>query len=172
MAAAPQRGSRLVRWLGVPSRRGRALGPRRLLARQIEVLVPYGLRRRRPGWIVHESRSIRGVDLDELDDIPCTSVVRTILDLAAVAHPFRVAQALDHASRRWPGTLAAVDRRHAELRRKGRRGCRLMSDLLDERLGRGRYTDSDFESKTVRLVRSIGLPEPELQQTARELLEL
>jgi hypothetical protein len=136
--------------------------------RQIEVLVPYGLRRRRTEWIVHESRSIRGVDLDEVDDIPCTSLVRTILDLAAVAHPFRVAQALDHASRRWPGTLDAVDRRYAELRRKGRRGCGLMRDLLDERLGRGRYTDSDFETKTLRLVRAIGLPEPELQHTVRD----
>jgi predicted transcriptional regulator of viral defense system len=76
--------------------------------RQIEVLVPYGLRRRRTEWTVDESRSIRGVDLDEVDDIPCTSLVRTILDVAAVAHPFRVAQALDHASRRWPGTLDAV----------------------------------------------------------------
>ncbi|HZA78988.1 MAG TPA: type IV toxin-antitoxin system AbiEi family antitoxin domain-containing protein [Acidimicrobiales bacterium] len=136
--------------------------------RQIEVLVPYGLRRRRTSWIVHESRAIRSVDLDEVDGIPCTSVVRTLLDLAAVAHPFLVGQALDHACRRWPGMLDAVDRRHAELRRKGRGGCRLMSELLDERIGRSRYTDSGFEASVLRLVRSIGLPEPALQHTVRD----
>jgi hypothetical protein len=136
--------------------------------RQVEVLVPYGLGRKRSDWIVHESRAIRGVDLDEVDGIPCTSVVRTVLDLAAVAHPFLVAQALDHASRRWPGTLDAVDRRHAELARRGRRGTRLMRALLDKRLGRDRYTDSEFETKTVSLVRSVGLPEPVLQHTVRD----
>ena len=49
---------------------------------------------------MHESRTLRGVDLDEVDGIPCTSVPRTILDLPAVAHPFLVGQALDDACRR------------------------------------------------------------------------
>jgi hypothetical protein len=136
--------------------------------RHIEVLTLHGRRHKRSLWIVHESRTIRGVDLDEVDGLPCTSVVRTLLDLPAVAHPFLVGQALDHACRRWPGMLKAVNRRQLELARRGRRGSRLMRDLLDERLGRGRHRDSGFETKALRLIRSVGLPEPVLQQEVRD----
>ncbi|HET6834308.1 MAG TPA: hypothetical protein VFH30_10590 [Acidimicrobiales bacterium] len=136
--------------------------------RQIEVLTLHGRRHKRTAWIVHETRTIRGVDLDEVDGIPCTSVVRTLLDLAAVAHPFLVGQALDHACRQWPGTLEAVDLRHLELARRGRRGSRLMRELLDERVGRGRHRGSGFETKALRLVRSMGLPEPVLQLEVRD----
>jgi very-short-patch-repair endonuclease len=135
---------------------------------KIEVLVPYGRRRRRGDWVVHETRALRSVDLDEVDGIPCTSVVRTVIDLAAVSHPFLVGQALDHASRRWPGSLAAVERRHAELARRGRRGIRMLRALLDERAGRGRYTDSGFETRALRMLRAAGLPEPVLQHTVRD----
>ncbi|MGH9112060.1 MAG: hypothetical protein ACRDZN_07170 [Acidimicrobiales bacterium] len=136
--------------------------------RQVEVLTLHGRRRKRSTWIVHETRTIRGVDLDTIDNIPCTSVVRTILDLPAVAHPFRVAQALDHACRRRAGTLEAIVQRHRELPRRGRRGSRLMGEMLGERLGTGRFVDSDFEAKAVRLVRSIGLPRPVLQHEVRD----
>jgi hypothetical protein len=136
--------------------------------RQIEVLTLHGRRHKRTAWIVHETRTIRGVDLGEVDGTPCTSVVRTLLDLAAVAHPFLVGQALDHACRQWPGTLEAVDLRHLELARRGRRGSRLMRELLDERVGRGRHRGSGFETKALRLVRSMGLPEPVLQLEVRD----
>ncbi|HKY66177.1 MAG TPA: hypothetical protein VJM49_07390 [Acidimicrobiales bacterium] len=137
-------------------------------ARTIEVLVPYGARRRRGDWVVHETRALRGVDLDEVDGIPCTSVARTIIDLAAVAHPFQVGQALDDAARRWPGTLEVVELRSRELARRGRRGIPVIRALLDERAGRGRYTDSGFETRAVRMVRAAGLPEPVLQHTVRD----
>lgn len=136
--------------------------------RQIEVLTLHGLRRRRAGWVVHETRNLRGVDLDEVDGIECTSVVRTLLDLPAVAHPFRVAQALDCACRRQPGTLEAVAQRHRELKRQGRRGSRVMAEMLAERLGTGRFTDSGFEASAVRLVRKVGLPDPVLQHCVRD----
>jgi hypothetical protein len=136
--------------------------------RHVEVLVPHGRWRRRGDWIVHETRNLRGVDLDEVDGIPCTSVARTLLDSIAVAHPFVVGLALDHACRRWPRMLEVVVQRHLELPRRGRRGSRIMSEMLDERLGRGRFTDSGFETRALRLVSSIGLPEPVLQHTVRD----
>jgi len=136
--------------------------------RQIEVVTEHGRRRKRADWIVHESRTLRGVDLDEVDGIACTTTVRTLLDLPATSHPFLVAQALDHACRRQPGTLEAVVQRHVELSRRGRRGTRLFDRLLGERLGTGRFADSGFERRTVALVRAAGLPEPVLQHTVRD----
>jgi very-short-patch-repair endonuclease len=133
----------------------------------VEVLTPHGRRRKRTGWIVHESRTLRPVDLDEVDGIACTSLARTLLDLPAVAHPFLVAQALDHACRRRRGTLDALARRHEELPR-ARRRAGLMDRMLGERLGAGRFADSGFETRAVRLVRSVGLPDPVLQHTVRD----
>ena len=135
---------------------------------RIEVLVPYGKRRRRTAWRVHETRAIRGVDLDEIDGIAVTSLARTLIDLAAVSHPIRVAQALDHACRHRPGTLQDVSARHAELARRGRRGIVLMRRLLEERLGTGRFAESGFETRTVHVVRAAGLPEPELQHRVQD----
>ena len=136
--------------------------------RTIEVVTAHGRRRRRSAWKVHESRTLRGVDLTSVDRIPTTSVPRTILDLPAVTHPYLVAKALDHACRREPGTLERVVQRHLELPQRGRRGARLLTEMLAERLGLGRFSDSDFETAAVHLLRSIGLPEPVLQYEVRE----
>lgn len=137
-------------------------------AHQVEVVTVRGLRRKRTARIVHESRTLRGVDLDERAGIPVTSVARTLLDLTAVAHPYQVGKALDHACRQTPGLLQAVAQRHLELSRRGRRGAKLLGEMLDERLGRGRFTDSVFEDHALALVRSVGLPEPVLQHCVRD----
>ncbi len=123
-------------------------------------------RRRRAqacGWIAHESRTLRGVDLAEVDGIACTAVGPDLLDLPAVSHPYLVARALDHACRRAPGRVRRDRAAALELPRRGRRGAALMTAMLDERLGAGRFADSGFEQATVRLVRSVGLPDPVLQ---------
>jgi hypothetical protein len=136
--------------------------------RQVEVVTPRGRRRKRGAWIVHESRTLRGVDLDMVDGIPTTSLVRTILDLPAVAHPYLVAKALDHACRREPGTLERIAQRHLELPRRGRRGARLMREMLGERLGWPGFGDSDFETAALRVIRSAGMPDPVMQYEVRD----
>lgn len=135
---------------------------------RIEVLTLHGRRRDRARWTVHETRRLRAVDLDEVDGVPCTSVARTILDLPAVAPPYLVGKALDHACRRWPGMLDVIVQRFLELGGRGRRGTRLLREMLAERLGLDRFTQSDFESNALDLVRSIGLPEPVLQHEVRD----
>ena len=55
--------------------------------------------------------------------------------------------------------------RHVELPRPWPARHPRPPGMLDERAGRGRFTDSDFETRAVRLVRATGLPEPALQHT-------
>jgi hypothetical protein len=43
-----------------------------------------------------------------------------------------------------------------------------MRAMLEERLGRGRFTQSGFEALALRLVLAAGLPEPVLQHTVRD----
>lgn len=135
--------------------------------RIIEVITERGRRRRGRAWTVHESRTLRAVDLRVVDGLPTTSTVRTILDLPAVSHPFLVAQALDDACRRSPQMLDAIVRRHRELPQRGRRGAALMTAMLSERLGEP-VGDDDFETRAIRLVRSIGLPDPVTQFKVRD----
>jgi len=135
--------------------------------RSVEVITERGRRRKRTAWKVHESRTLRAADLSVAGGLPATSVVRTILDLAAVAPPFLVAKALDDACRRAPHMLSAVIRRHHELPRRGRRGAVLMSEMLSERVGEP-VGDNDFETLAIRLVRSIGLPDPVPQFAVRD----
>jgi hypothetical protein len=74
----------------------------------------------------------------------------------------------DHACRRWPGMLELIEQRFLELAGKGRKGTRVMRTLLAERMGQGRFAQSGFEASTRRLVRAVGLPEPQLQHAVRD----
>jgi hypothetical protein len=110
--------------------------------RHIEVVIVRGRWRKRAAWIVHESRTLRGVDLADAGGLPVTSVARRPLDRPAVTHPYLVAKALDHACRRDRGLPDTIVQWHLELPRRGRRGARLVGEMLDERLGAGRFTGS------------------------------
>jgi very-short-patch-repair endonuclease len=136
--------------------------------RHVEVVTLHGRARERQQWTVHETRRLRGVDLQEVDGIPSTTVARTILDLPAVTHPFVVSKALDSACRRWPGMLETIRQRFLEIAGRGRKGTRLLRSMIEERMGRGRFTQSAFETLALRLVTSIGLPEPTLQHLVRD----
>jgi len=129
-----------------------------------ELLVERWKRRQRlSGYIVHETKDLVGADIHMRDGIPCTSLVRTLVDLPAVAHEFPVGMALDAAFRRDPTIIGRVARRHLEVARRGRNGTVALRALLTERGWVGDKVDSGFERRALRLVRDGGLPEPTLQ---------
>lgn len=133
-------------------------------AAPVEILVVRGRKRRRAprGAILHETMDLKAKDLDEVDGIPCTSMVRTLVDLPAVSHEFRVGVALDQAHRRDATVLARVHQRHLEVARRGRDGTVKLRALLAER-GHGERVDSGFERKAPRLILGSGLPQPVTQ---------
>ncbi len=130
----------------------------------IELLVARGRhRRRRPdGVVLHETKDLRGPDVDERDGIPCTSLVRTLVDLPAVVHEFRAGVALDHAMRLDPAVRDRVAARHVEVARRGRNGTVALRTLLAER-GAGELVDSGFERRALRLIEDSPLPRPVTQ---------
>lgn len=103
----------------------------------IEVLTERWTRRqRRPDVKVHETKQLLAIDRAEVEGIPCTSVVRTLLDCAGVLHAFRAGQLLEDALRKRMCTAADVADRFVRFARRGRRGTRTMRALLEERVGR------------------------------------
>lgn len=133
---------------------------------RIEVVTPHGRWRERD-VIVHQSKDLVGGDMSERFGIPCTSLVRTLIDLPAVAHEYRCAQGLDHACRNDRTVLQAVRQRHLEVARRGRNGTVLMREMLDAR-GAGDVRGNGFEERTRTLLVGAGLPRPVSQLPVRD----
>ncbi len=130
----------------------------------VEVLVERGAKRRRQPReaILHETLDLKAPDIDEVDGVACTTLVRTLVDLPAVTHEFRAGVALDQAMRVDPSILHRVGERHREVARKGRNGTVALRTLLAER-GVGELVDSGFERRMLRLITNAGLPAPVTQ---------
>ena len=106
--------------------------------------------RQHDGLVVHESRALSERDVTNVDQIPITTVERTIFDLAAVCTRFTVDLAIDSSLRQ---KLTTVDELAAMLRRVGRRGLkgtRLLRALLADRDAGYAPTESEREQMLLR----------------------
>jgi hypothetical protein len=110
--------------------------------------------------VVHETKDLRAIDTTVVDGIPVTTVVRTLIDLGAVASRQRVGQALDDACRRKLVTIDEVRARFVELARRGRNGIGTMRRLLAERPGGEIPPDSYLERLVIKALADHGVPTP------------
>ena len=104
-------------------------GVRRTKITYVEVTVPVQ-RGQIAGVRAHLRRGLAEQDRDEIDGIPCTSLARTLLDLAAILPRREVERACDEAEAQEIFDLRAMD---DVLRRShGRRGTAKLRAVLDE----------------------------------------
>jgi very-short-patch-repair endonuclease len=99
-------------------------------------------------------------DVTIVDGIPCTTVARTILDLAEVVPPRLVERALDESE-----TRRILDMREIEAvmeRADGRRGLKPLRAILQTHRAGTTITRSELEERMLDLVRRSGLPHPVL----------
>jgi len=129
---------------------------------RVEVSVPRMQRRAREHHIHHPIALARG-DVTTLDGIPVTTVSRTLIDLAGCVEPHVLEEALDDALRRGLVRVAQLRRRLDASGRAGRRGSRLLGEMIEVRAGYGRVPESVFETRLLRVLRAAGLPVPSLQ---------
>jgi very-short-patch-repair endonuclease len=129
----------------------------------IEVTTDRWQRRRRDTLLVHEAKDLIAPDCVVIDGIPCTSLVRTLIDLPAVCGVEHAGQALDDACRRHEWVLSSTRQRFVEVARRGRNGTRRGRAMLNERLMDPILEDSRFEKQALKLIRGAGLPEPTKQ---------
>lgn len=132
-----------------------------------EITCPRWRRARHGGLIVHETTTLGPADITVVDNIPVTTVERTIFDLAAVRSRTVVEMAIDSALRQ---ELTTVDRLLTMLRRvgkRGRRGTRVVRGLLEELDADYVPTESERELMLLRVLRAHGLPEPDRQTVIR-----
>jgi very-short-patch-repair endonuclease len=125
----------------------------------IEVTVPPGAARTRPGLRTHRS-ALRGGERVIRHGIPATAPVRTLVDLATRLPPSELERAVGEADRL---DLVDPERLRRALDAMGRRkGVAALRKVLDRRtfvMGH-----SDLERRFARIVRSAGLPLPKSQR--------
>jgi predicted transcriptional regulator of viral defense system len=137
----------------------RLLGSNRV---NIEVTVAGRSRRDCPGIEIHRSTTLTAADTTLVDNIPCTTVARTLLDLAEVINRRRHERAFDQAEIEGVLDMLAID---DQLRRNPTRpATRKVISLLEEHYIGSTPTESEIEEGFLALCRRCALPAPEVQQ--------
>jgi predicted transcriptional regulator of viral defense system len=124
-----------------------------------DVTVPGRSARSRPRIDVHASTTLTAADVTTIDGIPCTSLARTLLDLAEVVDRRGVERAINQAE-----VLRIFDLRAVEevlSRAAGRRGAGVLRSVLAE-YGGPTLTDRELEERFLALCRAAMLPQPEV----------
>lgn len=128
-------------------------------ATTIEVTVPARSRRKHEGVTVHCSTALTPVDVTVVNNIPCTSVHRTLLDLADVVTQRQLERSFDQAELAEVLDLVTINDQLA--RNPTRRGAKAVKAVLrDHYIGRT-PTWSENEELLLSITRALGIPDPE-----------
>jgi very-short-patch-repair endonuclease len=126
----------------------------------VDVISPRRAGRARPGIDAHTSGTLLPRDIEEVDGIRCTSVARTLLDLAAVLPRRSIERAFDEAE-----VLRVLDANAIEdvLARAGNhRGAGVLRAVLVNHAPASTRTRNDLEEAFLAICRAAGLPQPEV----------
>jgi hypothetical protein len=137
----------------------------------VEVTCPRWRRAQHEGLLVHETKTLEGVDIAEVEGIPVTTPERTLLDLGAVCHESVVEMALDKAEHRRLVTRASVQTTLDRLGKSGRNGVGTLRRLLAPHGRERRAPESEMETALIQCLRRNGWPDPipqfEIHQTGK-----
>jgi very-short-patch-repair endonuclease len=127
---------------------------------EIEVSVPTGVDRRRPGIRVHRRAKLEAQDLARHHAIPVTSPTLTLVDLATRLGPDELEAAINAADKR---DLVDPESLRSALEEIPRRpGVARLRRTLDRRTFT--LTDSQLERRFLPIARRAGLPLPRTRQ--------
>lgn len=117
-------------------------------------------KRSRKGVRVHQVRRLDPADVTVLDDIPVTSLARTLLDIAETEPPRRLEGALEQAQRMRRLDLRAI--RATCQRNPGRRGLKPLTAAVKGLDPQAAETNEGLERDLLRLLRKYRLPQPRI----------
>ena len=128
--------------------------------RNIDITVPTRAGRvKRPGIHLHCCRRLDPADLTTRGGIPVTTVARTLVDLNAVVPDRLLERALEQAYIR---RLLPVGGIEDALERANGRKTRALRRLIAAESRTATVTRSELEERFLALIRSVELPEPEV----------
>lgn len=126
----------------------------------IEIAVPNSTVRKVSSARLRRVTPLVARDRTSVDEIPVTSIERTIVDLAGALPMGGLARGLDSALVQGLTRVERVMACLLRVGRRGRKGSRILAALLDERLNGIRPTESSLEQRLERVLTRAGLPRP------------
>ncbi|MBV9415861.1 MAG: type IV toxin-antitoxin system AbiEi family antitoxin domain-containing protein [Solirubrobacterales bacterium] len=131
-------------------------------ATKIEVTVPRRSARQHDGIKVHRTTTLTDADVAVENNIPCTSVARTLLDLADVVTHRQLERSFDQAELNEVLDLKEIE---DQLARNPTRGAaKAVRKVLDEHYIGKTATANENEELLLSITRGLGLPDPETNQ--------
>jgi hypothetical protein len=127
--------------------------------RTVDITVPGSPVRQRARIVVHGSGTLTPKDRTLVDNIPCTSIARTLLDLAGELGRRPAERAIDQAEVLGVLDLRAVD--DVVQRAWGHPGAAVLQAVLADLHG-PTLTDQELEERFLALCRDARLPQPEV----------
>jgi very-short-patch-repair endonuclease len=131
---------------------------------RIDISVRRRCELRRPGIRFHGRPRLRAENILCRDDVPVTSPIQTLLDLATELDPIPLERAVNNADKRDLINPEAL--REQLVRYGGQPGVRLLRGLLDKLFFQ--LSDSDLEIYFRRIVRTAKLPMPLSKQLVND----
>lgn len=128
----------------------------------IDVTVAGRANRGHRGIDVHRSRTLTPTDITQVNNVPCTTIARTLLDLGDVIDRRRHERAFDQAEILERLDLIAIQDQLA--RNATRPAAAKTRALLNDHYIGSTPTESELEEGFLALCRRAKLPSPELQQ--------
>ncbi|MDQ3676671.1 MAG: endonuclease domain-containing protein [Actinomycetota bacterium] len=116
--------------------------------------------RRRSGITAHQAHGLLPRDITIVDGIPCTSVARTLLDLAEVVNRRGLERAIDRAEMLRLLDMKAIN--DVLERAQGRRGAKLLRSVLAEHYAGATLTASELEERFLVICLGAAVPAPEV----------
>jgi hypothetical protein len=127
----------------------------------IELTVPFGIRKKAPGFVVHQSRKLEKSDRRTSDGIAVTSLARTLVDVSAMLDERRLSMALDSGMARHRFIdIGFLRREHRRLATRGRKVSRALGRLIKARSPDAVHLDSALERRFSALIKGSKLPKP------------
>ena len=129
---------------------------------KIDVTVPRRSSQKHRGIDIHRSTTLTLADITTVDGIPCTSVARTLFDLAEVVSRRSVERAFDQGDAMEVLDLGAIQGQLG--RNRTRRAARVIRSILAEHYIGKTPTASELEEAFFGMCRRTGMPLPEVNQ--------
>jgi len=124
---------------------------------QLHISIPFGAYRRRPGIVVHRRSSLGAEEVTHHHNIPVTTPICTLIDLATRLDHDQLERAINEADKR--DLIRADELRSVLDELKPRPGVAVLRQVLDRRTFT--LTDSELERRFIPLAIDAGLPMPQ-----------
>jgi hypothetical protein len=128
---------------------------------RLELIVPHGYHHRPTRAIVRQTRDLTDDQIVTMYGLRTTSIPRTFCDVAAFAHPDRLARAIEQADLDKKASVDEVAALYDALRKPGKPGFKMLEAILEVRRSDFVVPEGELDRMFRKLIRDFHLPEPE-----------